>query len=99
MKERPQVQRGNRSPLDAFDRCLDKGLVVKRWTCVRVLGIDLLTLHEQKQVASFTTYLGTAEDAGGEDAEGHTQPAQLSIPPQLHQVVETGDVEQLPAQS
>jgi hypothetical protein len=43
---------GSKSFVDAFERELDKGVVVDSWAGSRLLGIDLLTVEAHVQVRS-----------------------------------------------
>ena len=42
---------------DVIDRVLDKGIIIEAWMCMRVSGIDLITVDARVIVASIDTYL------------------------------------------
>jgi hypothetical protein len=50
--------------IDVLDRVLDKGIVIKVWGRVSVVGIDLIGLDLRVVVASIDTYLLKADKLG-----------------------------------
>jgi hypothetical protein len=50
--------------IDVLDRVLDKGIVIKVWGRVSVVGIDLIGLDLRVVVASIDTYLLKADNLG-----------------------------------
>jgi hypothetical protein len=50
--------------IDVLDRVLDKGIVIKVWGRVSVVGIDLVGLDLRVVVASIDTYLRNADKLG-----------------------------------
>jgi hypothetical protein len=50
--------------IDVLDRVLDKGIVIKVWGRVSVVGIDLIGLDLRVVVASIDTYLLNADKLG-----------------------------------
>jgi len=47
--------------VEAFDRVLDKGIVIDAWVRVSLVGIDLITVQALVVVASIQTYLESSE--------------------------------------
>lgn len=52
------------SVIDAFDRVLDKGIVIDAWFQVSLAIIDLFTIRARVIVASIETYLAYAHTIG-----------------------------------
>ena len=50
--------------IDVLDRVLDKGIVIKVWGRMSVVGIDLIGLDMRVVVASIDTYLVNADRLG-----------------------------------
>ena len=50
--------------VEAFDRVLDKGIVIDAWVRVSLVGIDLVTVEARVVVASIDTYLKYSEAVG-----------------------------------
>ena len=55
---------GGSSPIDVFDRVLDKGIVIDAWVRLSLVGIDLITVEARVVVASIITYLQFSEAVG-----------------------------------
>jgi len=55
---------GGSSPIDVFDRVLDKGIVIDAWVRLFLVGIDLITVEARIVVASIETYLKYSEAVG-----------------------------------
>src|SRR2546426_2583330 len=55
---------GGSSPIDVFDRVLDKGIVIDAWVRLFLVGIDLITVEARVVVASITTCLQFSEAVG-----------------------------------
>src|SRR5437899_12135693 len=55
---------GGSSPIDVFDRVLDKGIVIDAWVRLFLVGIDLITAEARVVVASITTCLQFSEAVG-----------------------------------
>jgi len=55
---------GGSSPIDVFDRVLDKGIVIDAWVRLFLVGIDLITVEARIVVASITTCLQFSEAVG-----------------------------------
>src|SRR5437867_13118727 len=55
---------GGSSPIDVFDRVLDKGIVIDAWVRLFLVGIDLITVEARVVVTSITPYLQFSEAVG-----------------------------------